>query len=254
MRNTWYREITQQKIDKKMQCIVDYALKYPYSSVLNQYYSEFKNRYIYHTNTIEGNRITEYDTTYIIQSNMFLEGYSARENMEVLGSSKAWDYIIKKPELSFQTINEIHKRVLFFDVEHAGIYRKIAVHLGEKQMIAAEEIPEKMKTLFSVVYQQGDFFENIAKTHIEFENIHPFVDGNGRTGRMIINLQLINGGYLPINIKQNEAGKYYRCFRQYDIAKQKGIQEMYNLITKYEWEELNRLLDYIQKSDKIFDD
>lgn len=245
MRNTWYREITQQKISEKMQYIAEYALQYPYSSVLSHYYSEFKNAYVYHTNAIEGNRITEYDTAYIIQSNKFLEQYSARENMEVLGSSIAWEYIIKKPELSLQTINEIHKRVLFFDVENAGVYRNIAVHLGSKQMLEAEYMQKEMEALLAL--QKNDFFENIAQMHIKFENIHPFVDGNGKTGRMIVNLQLLHGGYLPISMKQNESGKYYRCFRQYDISKNKGIQEMYNLITKYEWEELNKLSEYIKK-------
>ena len=63
---------------------------------------------------------------------------------------------------------------------------------------------------------------------------------------MIINLQLIEAGYLPVNIKRNDAGKYYRCFRQYDKSKEKGIQEMLNLITKYEYEELLKLRNLIE--------
>ena len=72
-------------------------------------------------------------------------------------------------------------------------------------------------------------------------------DGNGRTGRMLLNLQLLREGWLPINIKKNESGKYYRCFRQFDISREKGIQEMFNLITKYEYEELLKLRSLIEK-------
>ena len=86
--------------------------------------------------------------------------------------------------------------------------------------------------------------------HLIFENIHPFIDGNGRTGRMIINLQLLKTGYLPINIKQKDAGKYYGCFRQYDKSKEKGVQELYNLITKYEYEELLKFKTLVLKESK----
>lgn len=244
MENTWNKKITVQNLADEKAFITEYLSQHPNSALISRYFDEFRNAYVFHTNAIEGNLITEYDTAYILKSNEFLEGYSAKDNMEVLGSGRAWDYVLTQPELSLNTIRMIHKNILFFDVEHAGVYRKVPVHVGDKQMLPPEEIAKAMETLLSL--ENKGFFEMIVEIHLRFENIHPFVDGNGRTGRMLLNLQLLKEGYLPINIKQNEAGKYYRCFRQYDKSREKGIQELFNLITKYEYGELLKLRDWIE--------
>lgn len=247
MENTWNKKITLQGLADEKAFIREYLSQHPNSALISRYFDEFRNAYVFHTNAIEGNPITEYDTAYILKSNEFLEGYSARDNMEVLGSSRAWDYVLTQPELSLDTIQMIHKNILFFDVEHAGVYRKVPVHVGDKQMLPPEEIAEEMESLLSSGKENKSFFETIAEIHLRFENIHPFVDGNGRTGRMLLNLQLLKEGYLPINIKKNEAGKYYCCFRQYDKSREKGIQELFNLVTKYEQEELLKLRSWIEQ-------
>ena len=216
----------------------------PYSAVVKRYSDEFKSSFIYNANALEGSPLTHNDTDYIIKSNSFLENYTATQNMEVLGCSRAFDYILTLPEISPETMLRIHKHIIFFDDGNAGTYRKTPVHVGDKQMPDADVIHDGVRTLFAI--NKPDVFRQIALFHLQFENLHPFLDGNGRAGRMIINLQLMHAGFLPVNIKLNDAGRYCRCFRQFDIASEKGVQEMYNLLTKYEHEELTKIIELIR--------
>jgi Fic family protein len=168
--------------------------------------------------------------------------------MEVIGGGKAWSYVLTLPEMTVTTMLTIHRKILFFDEENAGVFRKTPVHVGAKQMPDAESIPDNAESLLKL--QDDDVFRYAALFHLRFENLHPFIDGNGRTGRMLINLQLMQAGFLPVNIKYNDAGRYYRCFRQYDESREKGVQEMYNLITMYEYEELTSLINALEATCK----
>ena len=91
-----------------------------------------------------------------------------------------------------------------------------------------------------------EIFEKIAANHIRFERIHPFADGNGRTGRMIINQQLINNGLLPVSIRPT--GKYREAFRRYD--KREDLSEMVYVLLRSELESFDRVRSLALKLSK----
>lgn len=83
--------------------------------------------------------------------------------------------------------------------------------------------------------------EKIALLGLKFESIHPFIDGNGRTGRLILNFELMKNGYVPINIKYKDRRKYYEAFKPYNEKKDSSL--MVELICDYLIEELSRYID-----------
>ncbi|MDR0434397.1 MAG: Fic family protein, partial [Gracilibacteraceae bacterium] len=82
--------------------------------------------------------------------------------------------------------------------------------------------------------------------HLRFEGIHPFIDGNGRTGRLIINLELIKAGFLPVNIKYADRRKYYDCFDSYYGNEPREPDALAELLAGYEVGELERYIKIIE--------
>ena len=116
-----------------------------------------------------------------------------------------------------------------------------------------EEVPELMRQFVDIMRREQEVsgfeqvIEQIAKQHVEFERIHPFADGNGRVGRMIINQQLINNDFLPIAI--DPTGKYRQAFQRYE--RNGDISIMVHLLCKGELEAVQRVQCLLEKSMKM---
>ena len=209
-----------------------------------KYIQDFITRSTYHSNAIEGNTLT-YSETYAIlyNDNSFkIQNREPREIYEAINHKAAleivFEYLKTENELSdklVKNINEtINKNVLFTEG-----YRKVQVFISSSEELppSPEKIPNLMNYyIFNYNGDQGNIFEKIAKYHIEFEKIHPFEDGNGRTGRILMNFELIKNNLPPIVISKDDRVKYFEFIRNNDS---KGFSKWIEELSNIELERIN---------------
>ena len=209
---------------------------------------EFMIEFTYNSNAIEGNTLTLKETAMVLEG-MTIDRKPLKDHLEAVGHRDAFLYVeeIARQELPLSefVIKNIHSLVLMDQPEDKGVFRRIPVRiLGAftepvqpyliepkiTELLAADELRrETMKPI-----------ERIARFHLEFEGIHPFIDGNGRTGRLIMNLDLIRCGYPPINVKYTDRKKYYDAFDSYYRDGDAGA--MVDLVAGYVNERLDAYL------------
>lgn len=212
---------------------------------------EFVTEYTYNSNAIEGNTLTLRETDMVLRG-LTVERKSLKEHLEVIGHKEAFDYvrqlISENAEISEKVIKDIHYLVLADKKEDRGRYRRVPVRI----MGAAHEpvqpyliVPKMEELLEQYKNSEEDIVAKLARFHIEFEGIHPFIDGNGRTGRLLVNLELMKAGYPPIDIKFTDRLKYYEAFDEYHVKH--NVSTMADMFARY----LNKSLDlYLSILDK----
>lgn len=199
---------------------------------------EFSISASHNSNAIEGNTFTYDETKLLIEQGIVSGAHSLRESEDIVGYKQAFDFLydaVKKEQpITEDFIKVIHAFVLRGD-EGAGQYRKIQNYIGSITRVVytpcpPSQVEAKMKAYVAdlakdmeVNIQRArrgelnwlEIFHNLAKHHIEFENIHPFIDGNGRTGRLLLTYELICMGLLPIDIRYEERERYYAGIKAY---------------------------------------
>ncbi len=211
---------------------------------------EFVVEYTYNSNAIEGNALTLRETDLVL-GGLTIDKKPLKDHMEAIGHKEAFDYVKELIKgnipLSENIIKRIHFLVLADKKDDRGVYRRIPMRI----MGAAHEpvqpylIQPKMEQLLIDFENSNEHIvTKLARFHIEFEAIHPFIDGNGRTGRLLVNLELMKAGYPPIDIRYMDRLAYYNAFDEYHV---KGnLSAMENLFAKYINERLDMYLKILQ--------
>ncbi len=207
---------------------------------LNQ---DFMVEYTYNSNAIEGNTLTLRETDMVLKG-LTIDQKPLKDHMEAVGHKEAFDYVCElvkeKVPLTEWVIKQIHALVLVDKPQDRGIYRRVPVRiLGAKnEPVQPYLIMSKMEDLLErYLSSEQNIVEKLANFHIEFEGIHPFIDGNGRTGRLIVNLELMKAGYPPIDIKFTDRMRYYNAFD--------NKNEMSKLFAEYLNKRLDQYLDVL---------
>ena len=210
-----------------------------------EYLKDFITRSTYHSNGLEGNTLT-YGETYAILYNdnsITIQGKSPGEIHETINHKEALEvvfkYIEENQELNNQMIINLGK-IINKNIKEIDGYRKVQVLIQ-----AAEHIPPEPSKVQNLMYYfidnynnelvENNIFNKIAKYHYNFEQIHPFEDGNGRTGRILINYELLKNGYAPIVIERDNRAEYF------DYLARKDINQLTKFFESLENKELERL-------------
>lgn len=204
---------------------------------------EFLVEFTYNSNAIEGNTLTLRETDMVLRG-LTIDQKSFKEHMEVIGHKEAFDYVrqlvSENDPISEKIIKDIHYFVLADKKDDRGVYRRVPVRI----MGAAHEpvqpyliIPKMEELLERYKSSEEDIVTKMARFHIEFEGIHPFIDGNGRTGRLLVNLELMKAGFPPIDIKFTDRLQYYQAFDEYYVND--NISAMADMFARY----INQRLD-----------
>jgi Fic family protein len=195
--------------------------------------------FTYNSNAIEGNTLTLKETAIALEG-ITIDQKPLKDHLEAVGHRDAFLYVQEitknEVELSEYVIKNIHALVLMNHPEDKGQYRRIPVRImgAYTEPVQPYMIEPKMSELLAINEERKagmTTVERIARFHLEFEGIHPFIDGNGRTGRLILNLELIRNGYPPINVKFTDRKRYYEAFDAFYRDNDAGA--MIDLIAEY---------------------
>lgn len=243
-------------MDYKLLCSKKEQLKQLYEQlpkeVLQSFDKSFEIEYTHNSTAIEGNTLSLIQTKAVLEDGISVGGKTLREIYEVVNHDKAFGFIKKciaeGKALDEKIIKDIHA-LLMDNIITGGIYRNVEVRItgAKHKPPMPNEMYQQIKNFYAdMPYKaNGNDIELAAWTHAEFVKIHPFVDGNGRTSRMIMNYQLMASGFLPVSIAKENRLEYFEALEAYAVDG--NLNPFAEMIAVLEEERLDEYLGIAQE-------
>ena len=188
----------------------------------------------YTSNAIEGNTLTRKETRLVVEENITSSAKPLKNYIEAVNHAKAFNKVLEiidnKLPIDEKNILEIHKIILTgLDNMNAGFYRDCRVRISGSNAILPNplKVPQLMNDFFEWLSKAHELPITAITAHLKFVSIHPFVDGNGRVARLLMNMILLKYGYSPIIVRPSDRKKYLAAIENYQT---KGDEESYNAL------------------------
>lgn len=215
-----------QQIDQKKAQLDKYR---PLPTELVQNLDEwFRVELTYTSNAIEGNTLTRQETALVVEKGLTIAGKNLREHLEAINHAQALDFIQSlvskaRHELGEGEILDIHRLILqSIDTTNAGRYRRVSVRIAGSTVILPNwaKVPDLMSAFYDWLHSVKDQHPILiaADAHYKFVSIHPFIDGNGRSARLLMNLLLLQSGYPPALIRKEDRSRYINSLEQAQLG------------------------------------
>ena len=209
----------------------------------------------YSSNAIEGNSLTESETKVVLEDGITIGGKPLKDHFEAIGHSEAFDLLYKLAEsrdISEADILGLHRLFYYrIDTESAGKYRERNVIITGTDFTppTPTEVPHAMQELLNSLslLRRLHPVEYAAMLHLNLVTIHPFIDGNGRTARLLMNLALLQAGYPITIISPINRGDYISALRDSNKGDNKPF---INFITCCVWESQKEYLRLLESLDR----
>lgn len=243
-----------EEIDQRRFSIIDHKVRKVMSipkgsSALRRVMEETYYHHIYHTVAIEGNTLSLSEIRHILETRYAVPGKSLEEQNEVIGVHAAMSYVNTTllshvGSVTVDDLLEIHRRVLgYVDPVEAGRFRTTQVLVGHHVPPHPREVEKQMQEFIQWLNSEDAMslhpVEFAALAHYKLVYIHPFIDGNGRTSRLLMNLILMQAGYPPITIRKEQRAEYYHVL---EAANEGDVRPFIRFIAKCTETTLDTLL------------
>jgi len=218
----------------------------------------------YNSNAIEGSTLTYSETKLVLNEGITIGGKSVNEHLEAINHKEAIDFIeelasLKTKELTLHDIKNIHNLVLKgINTKEAGVYRTKPVGVMKSDgkiyhFTDPLKIDEQMQEFMNWLKDSKDVepIKLVTQVHIKFVTIHPFIDGNGRTARLLMNLILLQNGYPQAIIKVSSRAQYIQAIETAQASKNLECEDFYKFILNSVNESLDLYLTVLEDDIKL---